>query len=74
MLGKQQIFSRRITDHKQHLNSGKHKNPKLQASWNKYGEENFSIVKQQYNLSKEELDQKEIEEIKKENSYNKVLI
>lgn len=69
-VGQTTNFSRRITDHKQQLNSGKHKNPKLQASWNKYGEENFSIIKQQYNLSKEELDQKEIEEIKKEDSYN----
>ena len=69
-VGQTTNFSRRISDHKQKLINNKHKNPKLQASWNKYGEENFSIIKQQYNLSKEELDRKEIEEIKKEDSYN----
>lgn len=68
-VGQTTNFSRRILDHTQQLNSNSHKNPKLQASWNKYGEKNFSITKQEYNLTREELNEKEIEEIKKENSY-----
>ena len=70
-VGQTTNFSRRINDHKEKLRAGKHANPKLQASWNKYGEECFSIIKEQFNLTKEELNQKEIEEIKKEDSYNK---
>ena len=69
-VGQTTNFSRRISDHKEKLRANKHKNPKLQASWNKYGEENFSITKEQYDLTKEQLNQKEIEEIKKEDSYN----
>ena len=68
-VGQTTNFSRRMLDHTQQLNSNRHKNPKLQASWNKYGEKNFSITKQEYNLTREELNEKEIEEIKKENSY-----
>lgn len=68
-VGQTTNFSRRISDHKEKLRANKHKNPKLQASWNKYGEENFTITKEQFELTKEELDQKEIEEIQKENSF-----
>lgn len=68
-VGQTTNFSRRISDHKQTLRAGTHKNPKLQASWNKYGEESFTITKQQFDLTKEELNQKEIEEIAKEDSY-----
>lgn len=68
-VGQTTNFSRRINDHKEHLRNNTHKNPKLQASWNKYGEENFSITKECFNLTKEELNQKEIEEIAKEDSY-----
>ena len=69
-VGQTTNFSRRIKDHKEALRGNRHKNPKLQASWNKYGEENFSITKEEFNLTKEELDKKEIEEIEKEDSFN----
>lgn len=68
-VGQTTNFSRRISDHFSKLRLNKHPNPKLQASWNKYGEDNFSVEKALYNLTKEELDNKEIEEIKKENSF-----
>lgn len=69
-VGQTTNFSRRIKDHKEALRVNRHKNPKLQASWNKYGEENFSIIKEEFDLTKEELDKKEIEEIEKEDSFN----
>lgn len=68
-VGQTTNFSRRINDHKEKLRANKHKNPKLQASWNKYGEENFSIIKEQFDLTKEQLNQLEIDEIAKEDSY-----
>lgn len=40
-VGQTTNFSRRIKDHKEALRGNRHKNPKLQASWNKYGEENL---------------------------------
>ena len=69
-VGQTTNFSRRINEHRERLNKNIHPNPKLQASWNKYGEENFLIEKQQYDLTKEELNNKEIEEIRKEDSFN----
>ena len=69
-VGQTTNFSRRISDHKQKLNANNHINPKLQASWNKYGENAFKITKEEFNLTKEELNQKEIEEIQKEDSFN----
>lgn len=69
-VGQTTNFSRRISDHKQALKANKHINPKLQASWNKYGEDAFSITKEEFDLTKEELNQKEIEEIQKEDSFN----
>lgn len=68
-VGQTTNFSRRINDHFSKLRQNKHPNPKLQASWNKYGEENFSVTKEKFDLTKEELDLKEIEEIAKENSF-----
>lgn len=68
-VGQTTNFSRRISDHISKLKLNKHPNPKLQASWNKYGENSFSIEKTLYNLTKQELDKKEIEEIKKEDSF-----
>lgn len=70
-VGQTTNFSRRINEHKEKLRANEHKNPKLQSSWNKYGEENFLIEKVQFDLTKEELNKKEIEEIEKENSYYK---
>lgn len=69
-VGQTTNFSRRIEDHLYKLRNNKHINPKLQASWNKYGEENFLITKEAFDLTKEELNKKEKEEIIKEDSYN----
>lgn len=68
-VGQTTNFSRRIQDHKEQLRNQRHKNPKLQASWNKYGEQNFSVTKEQFDITKEELNLKEIQEIAKEDSY-----
>lgn len=69
-VGQTTNFSRRIKDHLSKLRSNSHINPKLQASWNKYGEENFIIEKEQFDLTKEELNEKERQEIIKEDSFN----
>lgn len=68
-VGQTTNFSRRKENHLSALRNNKHVNPKLQSSWNKYGEENFYFEKKQYELTKDELNRKEIEEIKKENSF-----
>lgn len=68
-VGQTTNFSRRKENHLSALRNNKHVNPKLQSSWNKYGEENFYFEREQFELTKEELNQKEINEIKKENSY-----
>lgn len=68
-VGQTTNFSRRISDHLSKLKQNIHPNPKLQSSWNKYGEDNFEIIKEEFNLTKEELDKKERDEILKENSF-----
>jgi group I intron endonuclease len=40
-IGSSELFARREWQHKYDLRRGVHKNPKLQAAWNKYGEEMF---------------------------------
>lgn len=40
-IGSAQSFARREWQHRYDLKRGKHKNPHMQASWNKYGEEAF---------------------------------
>lgn len=40
-IGSAESFERRTWQHKYALRRGEHKNPKLQAAWNKYGEEMF---------------------------------
>lgn len=40
-IGSAESFARREWQHKYDLRRGKHKNPKLQAAWNKYGEDMF---------------------------------
>lgn len=40
-IGSAESFARREWQHKYDLRKGKHKNPRLQAAWNKYGEEMF---------------------------------
>jgi group I intron endonuclease len=37
-------INRRWKEHKIALNNNKHKNPKLQAAWNYYGEESFQFI------------------------------
>lgn len=68
-VGQTTNFSRRIQEHKKKLKENRHPNFKLQKSWNEYGEENFDIIKDSYDFTKEELNIKEIEEIEKEQSY-----
>ena len=40
-IGSTQSFPRREWQHRYHLRKNEHKNPHMQASWNKYGEEAF---------------------------------
>ena len=40
-IGSAQSYERRVWQHKYDLKKGIHKNPRLQAAWNKYGEEAF---------------------------------
>ena len=48
-------IERRFIAHKTKLNCKKHKNPKLQNSWNKYGEKAFIFQPQELVENKEEL-------------------
>lgn len=68
-VGQTTNFSRRIKDHFYQLKNQTHKNTKLQKAYNSYGEEAFIVEKQKYDLTKDELNQLEINEIKKEDSY-----
>ena len=70
-VGQTTNFNRRKTEHFSKLKQGIHPNPKLQNSFNKYGEENFIINKIQFDdITKQELDEQEIYYIKKSNSFN----
>ncbi len=61
-------IKRRKRKHYQMLENNTHVNPKLQASWNKYGKENFDFTFWEFNLnSADELDQLECEYIEKYN-------
>jgi group I intron endonuclease len=40
-IGSAQSYERRVWQHKNELGKGTHKNPRIQASWNKYGAEAF---------------------------------
>ena len=68
-VGQTTNFSRRIESHFYQLEKHTHKNIKLQAAYDKYGKDVFIIEKQKYDLSKDELNELEIEEISKENSF-----
>lgn len=60
---------RRQRVHFRRLRNNTHVNPKLQAAWNKYGEDNFSFTYWTFNInSVEELDALECEYIEKFNS------
>lgn len=69
-VGQTTNFSRRKSNHLSALRNNSHPNPKLQNAWNHYGETNFIWECKEYELSKDQLDQLEIDTIKKENSFN----
>ena len=59
-------INRRKRTHFNRLNNQSHDNPKLQASWNKYGKENFSFEYWEFDISSaEELNSLECEYIDK---------
>lgn len=70
-VGQTTNFTRRKGEHFSKLEYNEHPNPKLQSAYNKYGKENFSIQKIQFDdITKEELDEQEIYYIRKYDSYN----
>ena len=68
-VGQTTNFSRRIESHFYQLEKHTHRNNKLQAAYDKYGKEAFVVEKQKYDLTKDELNELEISEIAKEDSY-----
>ena len=69
-VGQTTNFARRKGEHLLKLKENRHPNIKLQNAYNKYGLENFSIQKIQFDdISKEELDEQEIYYIKKYDSF-----
>ena len=61
-------INRRKRKHFNTLKNNQHDNPKLQASWNKYGSKNFEFESWEFNIqSLEELDELECEYIEKYN-------
>ena len=64
-------INRRKKTHLSMLRNNNHYNPKLQASWNRYGEENFSFVFWTFeNITPEQLDELECEYIEKYNGLS----
>jgi len=61
-IGSAQSFARREWQHRYDLKKNQHKNPHMQASWNKYGEESFV-----FEVIEEHLDGADILEV--ENTY-----
>lgn len=71
-VGKTIRLEERKRKHFNQLKNNSHINSKLQNAWNKYGEENFVFEFNEYELVDEkELNQYEIEAIRKYNSYYK---
>lgn len=69
-VGQTTNFTRRKAEHLLKLKENRHPNPKLQNAYNKYGLENFTIQKIQFDdITKEELNEQEIYYIKKYNSF-----
>lgn len=68
-VGQTTNFSRRMESHFYQLKKHTHKNGKLQAAYDKYGREAFIVKKQKYDLTKDELNELEIKEIEKEDSF-----
>ena len=61
-------IQRRKRTHRNRLNNNTHDNPKLQASWNKYGQDNFEFESWEFQINTlQELDQLECEYIDKYN-------
>lgn len=57
-------LNQRKTRHFSTLRNNRHDNPKMQASWNKYGEENFTFEYWTFpDITREELDRLECEYI-----------
>ena len=55
-------IQRRKRTHRNRLNNNTHDNPKLQASWNKYGQDNFEFESWEFQINTlQELDQLECE-------------
>lgn len=69
-IGQSKNYKKRISDHLSELRNGKHFNDHLQHSWDKYGEENFSIYIICY-CNENELDEKEIYYIDLYNTMDK---
>lgn len=57
-VGQTTNFSRRKNEHFSKLAKNIHPNKKLQNSYNKYGKENFEITKINFDITKEELNEK----------------
>lgn len=68
-VGQTTNFSRRINDHFYQLERHTHKNEKLQKAYDLYGKDAFRVEKQKYDLTKDELNELEIQEILKEDSF-----
>lgn len=69
-IGKTNDINRRVTRHYYDLNKGVHHSHKLQRAYDKYGKENFSLTYETfYDISEEELAQKEIQAIQLYDSY-----
>lgn len=68
-VGQTTNFSRRINDHFYQLEKHTHRNDKLQRAYDTYGKDVFMVEKTKYNLTKDELNELEIQEILKEDSF-----
>lgn len=68
-VGQTTNFSRRKQEHLYALRNNSHPNPKLQNAWNSYGETNFLWIVKNFDVTKEELDELEIQTIRSENSF-----
>ena len=68
-VGQTTNFSRRINDHFYQLEKHTHRNTKLQDAYDKYGKDAFRVEKIKYELTKDELNELEIQEILKEDSF-----
>lgn len=68
-IGSSSKLKKRFPDHKRELNLQVHRNPYLQLSWNKYGEENFEFSVIEY-CEKSELIEREVYYISFYNNLN----